>query len=443
MAGGLQMELLLLVAAGLAGRIRSGQLPPPAPTSVSNSTGRLSPVPQVVHHDTSAAPYLLDYNSYIAVDTSNSSHLFAASDLQAQVFNSTGLRLPVVPLEAAFNPGYYIAIGTLDDPAIAAIAKNRKLPAPPLDPDDRVLFDGEGYRLDVRGSNSDGVAMGTVIVGASCAGVFYGCQTLAQIINNTAASHPSAGPGATFNLDHVTITDWPSFQIRGMHVHELNPEMTDPGMMFFRQVDRMASHKMNFFSAMTTAGIPFNIPRYGEFELEMQQYCHDRHMTYVPSIGLGQTLMDGRTGEGIWAKNVAFTVQPSGAMMPTSDPFLPLPNGNFEVGTVVPTGWTVVGASTANGSWTVDATQAVSAGGRSMRLDAPANVSLSARLISDPVAAEPGRTYQLSIFSRVSNTTHLGGGSAAWVWLVQLDASGTEIQGGEHLPTGVQIGTNR
>ena len=78
-----------------------------------------------------------------------------------------------------------------------------------------------------------------------------------------------------------------------------------------------------------------------------------------------------------------------------------------------------------------------------MRLDAPANASLSARLISDPVAVEPGRTYQLSIFSRVSNTTHLGGASAAWVWLVQLDASGNEIQGGNHLPTGVQIGTNK
>ena len=411
----------------------------------SNATERLSPRPQVVHHDASVAPFLLDYNAYITVDSGNSSHLFAATDLQAQVFKSTGLRLPIVPLKSAFNLGYYIAVGTLDDPAIETLVKNRELPSPPPGINDRALFNGEGYRLDIRGGQgSDGVAMGTVIVGASPAGVFYGCQTFAQIVNNTAASHPSTGPGATFTLESVTITDWPSFHIRGMHVHELNPEMTDPGMMFFRQVDRMASHKMNFFSAMTTAGIPFDIPRYGEFELEMQQYCHDRHMTYVPSINLGQTLlMDGRTGEGIWAQNVSFTVQTSGDITPTSDPFVPLKNGNFEVGYKIPTGWTIVGASEANGSWTIDATQTASADGRSMRLDAPANVSLSARLISDPVVAEPGRTYQLSVFTRVSNTTHLGGSSAAWVWLVQLDASGNEIQGGAHLPTGVQIGTNK
>jgi hypothetical protein len=41
-------------------------------------------------------------------------------------------------------------------------------------------------------------------------------------------------------------------------------------------------------------------------------------------------------------------------------------------------------------------------------------------LLSDPVPAEPGRTYQLSFFAQVSNTTHFGSADAAWVWLVQL-----------------------
>ena len=43
-----------------------------------------SPVPQRIQHDKKASPFLLDYNAYITVDTTNSSHLFAANDLQAQ-----------------------------------------------------------------------------------------------------------------------------------------------------------------------------------------------------------------------------------------------------------------------------------------------------------------------------------------------------------------------
>lgn len=101
-AGRLRWALLWLVSACHAESVRSGQLAPPPP----NATANLSPMPQVVQHDPSVAPFLLDYNAYITVDTSNSSHLFAANDLQAQVFNSTGLRLPVVPLKAAFSPGY-------------------------------------------------------------------------------------------------------------------------------------------------------------------------------------------------------------------------------------------------------------------------------------------------------------------------------------------------
>ena len=182
--------------------------------------------------------------------------------------------------------------------------------------------------------------------------------------------------------------------------------------------------------------------RYGEFELEMQQYCLDRHMTYVPSIGLGQTLgLDPRTGEGIWARDVPATVSASGEILPDGPTFLPLVNGDFEQSLTKPVGWAVVGGNN-TGTWVIDSTTSAS-GGRSVRLDAPANLSLSARLLSNPVPAFPNRTYQLSIFSRVSNATKLGGASAAWVWLVQLDAKGKEIQGGTHLPTGVQIGTNK
>ena len=125
------------------------------------------------------------------------------------------------------------------------------------------------------------------------------------------------------------------------------PPQNDLAHNFHTQVDRMAAHKMNFFSAMTTADIPFDIAKNGQWELEMQAYCADRHMTYVPSLNLGQTLseVDGRTGEGIWAKDVPAHVGESGEIVPDSPPFLPLRNGAFEEGpaTGAPLGWRVVG----------------------------------------------------------------------------------------------------
>ena len=82
-------------------------------------------------------------------------------------------------------------------------------------------------------------------------------------------------------------------------------------------------------------------------------------------------------------------VSESGEIVPDAPPFLPLRNGGFEEGaaTGAPLGWRVVGTGGKNGTWSMDATQSATPGGRSMRLDAPAGVGLSARLLSDPVPA--------------------------------------------------------
>jgi hypothetical protein len=41
-------------------------------------------------------------------------------------------------------------------------------------------------------------------------------------------------------------------EINSADVHELNPMMTSPAMMFYTQVDRMASHKMKCASSSPT-----------------------------------------------------------------------------------------------------------------------------------------------------------------------------------------------
>ena len=47
-------------------------------------------------------------------------------------------------------------------------------------------------------------------------------------------------PNTVVELAAARITDWPSFRVRGMHVHGLNKLMTDTTMNFYLQADRMS-----------------------------------------------------------------------------------------------------------------------------------------------------------------------------------------------------------
>ena len=56
----------------------------------------------------------------------------------------------------------------------------------------------------------------------------------------------------------------------------------------------------------------------------------------------------------------------------------------------------------------------------------------SGRLLSDPIPAEPNRTYQLSAFVKMGAHS----GDRPWIWVIQVNEAGEEIK---HLPTGVQL----
>ena len=89
----------------------------------------------------------------------------------------------------------------------------------------------EGYRLTV---SSEGVS----IAGSDHAGVFYGLQTLSQMLPPSPAGQPLRIPG-------VVIEDAPRFPYRGMHL--------DVGRHFFgpdfvkRYIDHLARYKINRF----------------------------------------------------------------------------------------------------------------------------------------------------------------------------------------------------
>ena len=147
---------------------------------------------------------------------------------------------------------------------------------------------------------------------------------------------------------------------------------------------------------------------------------------------------DPRSGEGIWARAVPCTTSPDRRIIPDNPPVLPLPNPSFELvgSNGLPLNWTVHpdAKGPARSGWTVDATVART-GKRSLRFDIQPGAEVSATVLSPPLTAMPRRAYQLSLFARADGrpASHL------FVWVVQLDAKGNEIQGGDHLPTGVEV----
>lgn len=103
----------------------------------------------------------------------------------------------------------------------------------------RVGVDGEGepesYRLEI---TRDGIDLGA----ADPAGLFYGLQTLSQLMP---ASAVTGAAGSSFALAAISIDDAPRFAYRGMHLdvarHFFPPEFIK------HYIDLLAHYKINRF----------------------------------------------------------------------------------------------------------------------------------------------------------------------------------------------------
>jgi hexosaminidase len=148
----------------------------------------------------------------IAISDPNDSELHALAAFAADLLQeSIGAGLQVASDPAGAAPGGAIAL--LLSPEVEAT---------------------EGYRLRV--------TSGSIVIDASThAGLFYGLQTLRQLLPDDGAS-ATAG---TWEVPVVTIEDEPRFSYRGMHL--------DVGRHFFpvsfikRYIDLLAMYKMNTF----------------------------------------------------------------------------------------------------------------------------------------------------------------------------------------------------
>ncbi|MFF3937614.1 beta-N-acetylhexosaminidase [Streptomyces phaeofaciens] len=96
----------------------------------------------------------------------------------------------------------------------------------------------EEYRLV---SGPDGV----LVEGGSAAGVFWGAQTLRQLLGPDAHRRAPLGRDRVWAVPHLTIQDAPRFGWRGLMLDVARHFMPKEGVL--RYLDLMAAHKLNVF----------------------------------------------------------------------------------------------------------------------------------------------------------------------------------------------------
>ncbi|MFJ4789001.1 beta-N-acetylhexosaminidase [Streptomyces sp. NPDC088794] len=97
----------------------------------------------------------------------------------------------------------------------------------------------EAYRLEVVAT------LGVTITGGSAAGVFWGAQTLRQLLGPAAFRRAPIDPGTTYGVPHQTIEDAPRFGWRGLMLDVARHFMPKEGVL--RYLDLLAAHKLNVF----------------------------------------------------------------------------------------------------------------------------------------------------------------------------------------------------
>lgn len=100
-------------------------------------------------------------------------------------------------------------------------------------------LDPEGYRLKVT------LNWGVEITGGGSAGVFWGAQSLRQLLGPDAFRRAPIGPGLEYGVQHQAIEDAPRFRWRGLMLDVARHFMPKDGVL--RYLDLMAAHKLNVF----------------------------------------------------------------------------------------------------------------------------------------------------------------------------------------------------
>jgi len=182
---------------------------------------RISIIPQPREVRASGQNFPLDKNAHIVLaDPRSSDDKFAADDFLADLKSIANINLKI-----SRNRGHHaIILGLLSQPAIQQSLKTAGFETP-------TSINEEGYLLSV---TPDSV----VVAGASPAGVFYGLQTLKQLVR---------GEASNANIQGVRISDWPAMRWRGVS-DDISRGPIPTVDYIKRQLRTFAAYKLNMHS---------------------------------------------------------------------------------------------------------------------------------------------------------------------------------------------------
>jgi hexosaminidase len=232
----------------------------PAATALAEHNALL-PRPQQVHYGSGslALPGL----SIQFATPPNTNDLFAAEQLASRLSAITHTKIEI---EKGKPSGKAIVLDRTGEGG--ALPADKENPGP----DSR-----EAYALHV---TPDGAA----IQGRSSAGVFYGVQTLLQMVE---------GSGAAAVLPVADIKDWPALAYRGVMIDFSEGELIRVSEAE-RQLDLMARFKANQYYFYSEASIHFDgydiVNANGRYSRQQVRqviaYAHQRHIEVVPCMEL-------------------------------------------------------------------------------------------------------------------------------------------------------------
>jgi len=194
-----------------------------AETSDARTKLKLIPVPREVK--VGAGSYLIGPGSVILLDSFTSKEDRTAADtLAEEIADRAGIVVPI-KLARRGEPGAYaIALRRLSDPEVV-----KEMSAHGLQADK--TFDPQGYLLFADKS-------GIVIAANGAPGMFYGAQTLRQLLRPAAKG---------LLCPQVAIKDWPAMQWRGIQ-DDISRGPIPTLAYMKKQIRTIAAYKLNLFA---------------------------------------------------------------------------------------------------------------------------------------------------------------------------------------------------
>ena len=266
----------------------------------------------------------------IVIDKADDQKHFIAQELKDKLACSYDLALEIQDFQEADPEGMNIVVGNPYHSAFVAGIEDKKGMEIQQD------HHHQGYLLD---ADKDGV----LISGVKLQGLFYGVQTLLQMIE--------VADGKIL-MPACRIEDWPDIDLRAMQLFEISGFEEAKS-----KIDELASMKMNmvFFSSkylwvLGETNLDQEMNNRQVFQ-ELFSYCRDRCIEPVPEwfnmgVASGVLLKDPNCAEGFWVQDEPFRFDAENNGYPINDIELPVLNPGFENDTNndgIPDGWTING----------------------------------------------------------------------------------------------------